>query len=101
MSEDVEIKKHLRLLGYKVQDRVTGFKGVVSSISFDLYGCVQALVTPPSKSGSDGDGCSRWLDVTRLIVKGRKPVMEVPNFVSGPVAEGKHGPADKPPQRQY
>jgi hypothetical protein len=40
------LDKHLDILGYEVTDRVTGFKGVVTSISFDLYGCVQALVTP-------------------------------------------------------
>ena len=40
------IKKHLDLLGLKVKDRVSDFEGVVISISFDLYGCVQADVRP-------------------------------------------------------
>ena len=42
----MEIKKHLDLLGYEVEDKVSNFKGVVISISFDLYGCVQADVRP-------------------------------------------------------
>ena len=54
------IKKHLGLLGMKVIDKVTGFEGVVSSICFDLYGCVQATVTPPK----DDEGklpSGKWL----------------------------------------
>lgn len=40
------IKKHLDLLGYKVKDKVSDYEGVVISMSFDLYGCVQADVRP-------------------------------------------------------
>jgi hypothetical protein len=39
---------HLQMLGFNAKDRVTGFSGVVSSICFDLYGCVQAALRPPS-----------------------------------------------------
>lgn len=48
------IKKHLNLLGHEVKDKVSDFKGVVTSISFDLYGCVQADVRPKEldKDGS-------------------------------------------------
>lgn len=87
--------QHLALLGLPVQDRVTKFKGVVTSINFDLYGCIQALVTPyANKEGNIPD--SRWLDVTRLKILKIKPVMDLPNFVAGYVAEGKKGAADKP-----
>lgn len=37
-----------------------------------------------------------WLDIARLKILGEKPVMDVPNFASGAIAEGKKGPADKP-----
>jgi len=40
------IKKHLDLLGHKVKDKVSDFQGVVISMSFDLYGCIQADVRP-------------------------------------------------------
>ena len=53
----MEVSTHMKLLGHKVEDKVTGFKGVVSSLSFDLYGCVQAVVTPAaSEDGSLSNG---------------------------------------------
>jgi len=71
--------KHFELLGLKVEDVVTGFKGVVSSISFDLYGCVQAVVAPAmNDKGETPDG--RWFDTKRLKVLAPAPVMEVPDF---------------------
>lgn len=91
----MQIEKHMKLLGLKVKDKVTGFNGVVASLSFDLYGCVQAVVTPPA--GEDGkleDG--RYFDVTRLEVTSNKPVMDLPDFSKGYVAEGKKGAAEKP-----
>jgi len=36
--------KHLEMLGKEGFDVVTGFDGVITSVSFDLYGCVQAVV---------------------------------------------------------
>jgi len=90
----MSIATHLDLLGRPVADRVTGFKGVVCSVSFDLYGCIQAVVNP----GMDENGKLKdqvWLDVNRLIVVGQ-PVMDRPNFSTGPVAEGAKGPAEKP-----
>lgn len=45
---------------------------VVTTISFDLYGCVQAVVTPPVGSGGEvNDG--QWFDVTRLDVARSPP----------------------------
>jgi len=91
----IHIRKNLDLLGHRVEDKVTKAQGVVASIGFDLYGCVQALVNP----GLDKDGIikdSRWFDVSRLMVLTKKPVMERPNFEYGPQAEGKQGAAEKP-----
>ena len=50
------IEKHLDLLGRKVEDKVTGIKGVVTSVSFDLYGCIQAVITTPAKDGEYKSG---------------------------------------------
>ena len=36
----------LKLLGLKVKDKVTGFTGIITSVSFDLYGCIQVIITP-------------------------------------------------------
>ena len=89
------IRKHLHLLGHEVQDKVSDFKGVVISISFDLYGCVQADVR--AKELEDGKlRGGVWLDVARLKVLSKKPLMEQPNFEWGDVAEGKKGPANLP-----
>ena len=41
------IKEAINMLGRKAKDRVTGFEGVISSVSFDLYGCVCGIITPP------------------------------------------------------
>lgn len=91
----VNIQKHLAMLGLRVEDRVTGFKGVVASICFDLYGCVQAIVNP----GADQSGKLMdqvWFDVSRLSIIEREPVMARPDFEFGPVAEGLQGAAEKP-----
>ena len=87
--------KHINLLGLRVQDKVTRFTGVVTSICFDLYGCVQALVHP----GADAKGKLQeqiCFDVTRLEIMNKKPVMAPPNYETGPQAEGKQGAAEKP-----
>lgn len=69
--------KDLGLLGLRVRDKVTGWTGVVSCVSFDLYGCIQAVVSPPvDDKGAIQDG--RWFDVSRLIVLDVTPVMEIP-----------------------
>jgi hypothetical protein len=93
----VNLKKHLDLLGMRVQDRVTGFKGVVATIGFDLYGCIQAIVNP----GADSEGKlrdSQWFDVTRLRVLSDDPVMVRPEFEWKPpvIAEAGKGPAERP-----
>ncbi|MCK5609989.1 hypothetical protein KAR91_49405 [Candidatus Pacearchaeota archaeon] len=90
------VRKHLSLLGMEVEDKVTGSKGVVDSISFDLYGCVQAGVNPGLDKEKKQMDC-KWFDVSRLTIKSKKPVMEVPNFDYGLVAEGKSGAASKAP----
>lgn len=90
------IKKHLDLMGYEVQDRVSDFCGVVISISFDLYGCVQADVRS-KKLDKDGRlTVGHWFDVGRLKVLTKKPLMEQPNFEWGGVAEGRKGAASLP-----
>ena len=90
----MQVNKYFDMLGRQGTDRVTGFKGVVSSVYFDLYGCIQAVLTPPV--ASDGKRADNAIfDVSRLEVTGA-PVMERPDFEYGPVAEGKHGPAEKP-----
>ena len=69
----------LDILGTKVTDKVTGFKGTATSICFDLYGCVQVCINPgTTERGALGDTC--WLDLNRLTIKDAKHVLPVPDF---------------------
>jgi len=91
----MQVKKHLELLGMPCKDRVTGLTGVVTSIGFDLYGCVQAIVHP----GLDEKGVLRdtlWFDIARLEITSDESVMDRPDFEFGYIAEGKKGPSEKP-----
>jgi hypothetical protein len=92
------IQETINLLGLKAKDKVSNFEGVISSIHFDLYGCVQCVLAPAvSKDGKLED--SRYFDVNRLDV-GTERVMNVPDFVAMATkpSEFKHGPAEKPYQ---
>lgn len=90
------MKQHLALLGHRVRDAVTGFEGVVESISFDLYGCVQAIVRPEQDKKKPGGEMqsSHWFDTKRLTVKSKTPVMAVPTFEP---AAAVPGGIEKPP----
>lgn len=92
------ITQTIDLLGYKATDKVTGFQGVISSVCFDLYGCVQAALTPLAKDGTVPDG--RWFDVQRLVVSTNR-VMTPPDFDARAAtpAEYDSGPAEKAPPR--
>jgi hypothetical protein len=97
--------KDLRLLGLKVRDRITGLTGVCSSVCYDLYGCIQAAITPAAdEKGTLPDG--RWFDTSRIEVLDETPVMEVPGGLftvdrspEPTRASRVHGPADKPAPR--
>jgi hypothetical protein len=86
------LPQHLKLLGFEVEDRVSGFRGTVTSVSFDLQGCIQAVVTPKAnKDGKRQDG--EWFDTKRLRARSRGPVMPQPTFEIVP------GPERLPAQR--
>lgn len=87
----------LALLGHRVRDVITGFEGVVESVGFDLYGCVQVVIRPViSDKGEMQDG--RWLDLKRVEQISTAPVMAVPAFVKLALGD-ETGPADKPLMR--
>lgn len=78
-SEIATILKHFSILGHKVEDRVTGFKGVAATIAFDLYGCIQVVVNP----GVDKEGKPReqgCFDINRLTVTSKDPVLPPHSF---------------------
>lgn len=86
---------HFKFLGLKVKDYVTGFERVATTLSFDLYGCIQVIVTPPVDSKGTTPDC-KWFDINRVEVLNKKPVMQRPNFSEGYISDGKKGCADKP-----
>jgi hypothetical protein len=90
MEDFMNVQQSLGLLGMVVKDKVTSLTGVVTSIAFDLYGCIQAIVVPEVKEdNTTSDG--KWFDVCRLKVISKTPVMAVPDFKFT-----KKGPAEKP-----
>ncbi len=92
--------RHISSLGYRVVDNVTGFKGVITSISFELYGCIQAIVTSDTGSSDDGSckSTSKWFDVSRLTIVDEIMInVPIPNFDRGYIANGLKGAShDKP-----
>jgi hypothetical protein len=89
------IDNSLAMLGLYGKDKITGFEGVIASMSFDLYGCVCGLLTPPVKDGKIGD--SQWFDVKRLEVGGDR-VMDAPKYKG--LHKGEEiGAAEKPAPR--
>jgi hypothetical protein len=80
-----------KMLGCRVQDRITGITGIVESVSFDLYGCVQAVMrSRPTTEKPLEIPEGRWIDVKRLTVLDPTPVMDVPSF------DPEIGAAEKP-----
>jgi hypothetical protein len=77
------MKDYMKILGFKVKDVVTGYEGVATSVSFDLYGCVQVVVTPgPDKDNKVSGGT--WFDHKRLKCTSKTKVMAAPSFESVP-----------------
>ena len=68
------VAEQFDLLGRKAVDKISGVKGVITSINFDLYGCIQAVLSPKGETGG------KWYDVSRLKVGKGEKVMECPQF---------------------
>jgi hypothetical protein len=84
------------LLGCKGKDIITDFKGIITSVCFDLYGCIQVILTHKvDKDGKEVD--SRWLDINRIKVLDKRLVMQMPDLKNKYAAIlDVNGPADKP-----
>lgn len=74
-NEQKVMMHHLYLLGFEATDIITGTKGVISNISFDLYGCIQASLTQKNNKGVVEE--DKWIDVTRLIKKSKERVLDL------------------------
>lgn len=91
MTQATIVAKHLQILGLVMKDIVTGIEGMVDSVSFDTYGCVQASLRVKVKD--DGTvPTGHWFDVKRLK-EVKKRLMDVPTF---PALGQEQGAAEKP-----
>ena len=85
-------QKGMDLMGLKVRDKITGYEGVIESICYDLYGCVQACIRPEYVKNEKHElGTAHWFDISRVKVLDKKPVMDVPDFELEP-----HGGVEHP-----
>ena len=71
--------KGMELLGLKVEDRVTKATGIVTSISYDLYGCIQAVISPYADA-ENREHINGWYDIKRLKILDDAPVLSPPNW---------------------
>lgn len=83
----------LNLLGYTAKDKVTGFTGVRTMVTFDLYGCVQVQLRPPVTRDSRLPA-PLLFDIGRLSKVKVARVLAPPDYASmGAPATHKHGPS--------
>ena len=81
---------YFKILGMPCKDKVTGFKGIATSVSFDLYGCVQVWLTPEvTEDGKTPDGV--WYDFMRVHATGER-VMDIPVFEGTEAGPERKGP---------
>lgn len=82
---------YIEALGREAVDQVTGFAGIITTVSFDLYGCIQVILTPPIRAnGEKQDGA--WFDYNRLKINTQRArVLPIPTF-----STPDRGPNEKP-----
>ena len=82
------------LLGKKGKDKITGFKGIITSVSFDLYGCIQVILNP-GKVGKDRliIPTTNLIDLNRIEIVEDRKVMQADFSKDYKKA---HGPENKP-----
>ena len=95
------LNEYIDNLGKEAKDKVTGYRGILTSISFDLFGCVQYSITPFADEKDKEIKFGHWFDISRVHIFKKKKVMETPNYFKGYVEKdskhitrGKKGCAD-------
>lgn len=74
------MKQYISILGHEVRDKVTGFTGIATTVGFDLYGCVQVIVSQPGLTEKGETKPGQWFDFKRLNVTVAPLVMDQPTF---------------------
>ena len=92
------IQEAINLLGYEGKDKVIGFEGIVESVSFDLYGCIQLWMKPTSlkEDGSQKEG--GYFDISRIVIE--TSIIPAPKFKDEEKIPSQYdkGPAQKAPR---
>lgn len=58
-------------LGKEAQDKITGFKGIITGRAEYLTGCNQYILTPKVKKGSASPAEGAWFDEGSLEIIGK------------------------------
>lgn len=91
-----ELQPYFSLLGLTARDRITGFSGVIVTVSFDLFGCAQVIIRPPANKDGKLDD-AHLFDVNRLEINvSKERAMPVPSFAPLPAQHDKGPAADRP-----
>jgi len=87
----------IEMLGSEAKDKITKQNGVISSIAFDLYGCIQVLLTPLKVENNHDIKVHGWFDINRMVITKKRKIMNHPSF-ENKYSELKDvsGPSEKP-----
>ncbi|RLE24687.1 MAG: hypothetical protein DRJ50_04285, partial [Actinobacteria bacterium] len=85
------VDKAIDLLGFRVRDVITNIEGVATSVSFDLYGCIQIVLDRGYDEKNERIE-TPWLDLVRLEKLEGDRLLTLPDFAGTDVS----GPAEKP-----
>ena len=77
LRREKNVEALLNMLGYKGKDKVTGYTGVITSTSVDLYGCLQVLLTTEIDENHEWN--CRWFDMNRIELISVDRIMEPQN----------------------
>jgi hypothetical protein len=93
----MDLQKALDYLGLKAKDKISGVSGVITSVAFDLYGCVQVIIKPQKADEKGEPYQGSWFDINRLQITSKKRVMELLDFTQKyPTLNDSQGPENKP-----
>jgi hypothetical protein len=84
---------HISNLGLKADDKISGFNGVITTVSFSSEGIEKIFYLLQPGECKEEYKTSVWFDSQRVIVSGSR-VMNMPNYEWGVQAEAKQGAND-------
>ena len=78
---EIKVMEHFKFLGFRAKDVIAGAEGVITSIAFDISGCVQGFLSRGfDKEGKRLEGY--WIDTKQILIMSKSAVMPAPAFLS-------------------